>query len=536
MAVGPTLSELREAKAHYARGLLDRPEAHAVGIGLRGDPSDDVPEPELALIVLLERPQPSGLPPDQQIPSVLPLPGRGPDEQVEISVEAWVAPPPKRGAASGLNPAVLEGKHRPAPGGVSLGQELVWESGTLGGWVWDRIQDCIVLLTNRHVIQDPTRTTPFLQQPSYPDASDHPPIVGSRFAKRTRVYPPFPPGHPEYNEWSHCDAGIAEPLDPHSFSATILNLGPAVFEVDDPNPLSLETVLKVGRRTGMSRGRVRVVELEGLYSCPGDFMIVGDWNEGCTWDPKIPAKTFSDKGDSGSLVVRQNMADGTSWRVVLGLLYGDGTADINGVEHFVSYANPIKNVFGWLSLAPICSGLIESLIASTLLGSSLTRVHAAPGSLEGEPPSASSSGRFAVPPSDRSAESGGSGLWGLYAGFARFFQRRISGSETGSGFIGLLDRYRVEVAAVLLNPDGWRATVNALAPFLAGKLTTDQVLESPITEDELERIQLALHTAVRIEPGVQPLTTFVAEQLTDAVGKRLGAVIFGDASDWGGSG
>ena len=44
-------------------------------------------------------------------------------------------------------------KFRPAPGGVSVGIPSV-TAGTLGGWVWDKTDDTIVMLTNDHIIGD----------------------------------------------------------------------------------------------------------------------------------------------------------------------------------------------------------------------------------------------------------------------------------------------------------------------------------------------------------------------------------------------
>ena len=38
---------------------------------------------------------------------------------------------------------------RPVPGGISIGNPL--DTGTIGGWVWDKDDDTIVMLSNDHV-------------------------------------------------------------------------------------------------------------------------------------------------------------------------------------------------------------------------------------------------------------------------------------------------------------------------------------------------------------------------------------------------
>ena len=100
-------------------------------------------------------------------------------------------------------------------------------------------------------------------------------------------------------------------------------------------PLEIgDVVYKVGRTTGLTKGRVSAIEM--------DSVVVGDYNDGdLEFDEQIEiepvgSKPFSRGGDSGSLIVDAR-------RRVVGLLFAGNDVD-------ATYANTIDNVLDALKI------------------------------------------------------------------------------------------------------------------------------------------------------------------------------------------
>jgi hypothetical protein len=243
----------------------------------------------------------------------------------------------------------------------------------------------------------------------------------------------------------------------------------------------------------------------------------------------IPPTVFSHDGDSGSLVLESQTYAGSKIRRALGLLYGAGNLprEENGGYKFypVSYARQIEVIFEKLDLSPICSGFVPWFL--DLLVTSVTQLRF--GAERAFPERFPEDRQFfwdLPEPVHRGRFGGGEGARRFLRGFAVAFERRISASKKGSEFSGLLRRYRAEVVEILRDQDGWRAVAAALAPFLAGAITSEQVLSHRITQGDIERIHFAIETASSIALGIEPLTQFVEHLCEKAAGRTLRQLIF----------
>ena len=108
-----------------------------------------------------------------------------------------------------------------------------------------------------------------------------------------------------------------------------------------------ETVAKVGRTTGVTRGRVSVIELDDLVIDYGED--VGDVRfQGQTEVESLDGTPFSAPGDSGALVYTvpdERMAEGADADApaAIGLLYAGTAPDTSGAPG-LSYLHPIGRV------------------------------------------------------------------------------------------------------------------------------------------------------------------------------------------------
>lgn len=134
--------------------------------------------------------------------------------------------------------------------------------------------------------------------------------------------------------------GLLDDQDPTSFDATRLRelVGGKDRKLKGLGKAFLDegaTVHKVGRTTGPTRGRVTAFDL--------DNVVVGYDIGNIRFDGQIEiegsgATTFSDGGDSGSLIVDSDM------QAVALLFAGSDTGGTNGAG--LTYANPIHRVLG----------------------------------------------------------------------------------------------------------------------------------------------------------------------------------------------
>jgi hypothetical protein len=199
-------------------------------------------------------------------------------------------------------------------------------AGTLGGFVEDAAH--YYLLSNNHVLANSNQcfgADPVLQ-PGPMDITGAFHVIGAL----DRWFPLSKQGN------RGIDVAIARFTDQVAFFEpwTYAGIG-TIRKQPVEDRFSVSRVVKLGRTTGVRRGRVSAFELDGVqidYGTPGDPAIV-------TYDDQIevigdpPARPFSAPGDSGSFVI-----DRDSMRVYA-LLYGGG-ADAGGVDRTLAHFMP----------------------------------------------------------------------------------------------------------------------------------------------------------------------------------------------------
>ncbi|WP_327328841.1 MULTISPECIES: hypothetical protein [unclassified Streptomyces] len=298
----------REAKARFGPQLLAHPDVEGVGVGRRrrsGDKTD-----EYAVVVHLRQKRPeSYVSPARLLPKELRFTEKsGRDVAVRVDVQQHAKPVPETGRV------------RPVPGGVSVGTVGTHVgSGTLGGWVWDTVTRQVVALSNAHVFG--SRLGVSIVQPSSDDGGVPP---DDRIAAVLRT--------------GSLDAAIAEPADVSIVSASIVQGGPAVFEIAEAT-LDMR-VQKTGRATGLTFGIVDLIDFDSDYrGSHSDLWIDAEGGD------------FSLGGDSGALylLASGNAARAAEKRQVVGLHWGGSGQD--GVGHH------IRAVFDDLKLSTLPRGI-----------------------------------------------------------------------------------------------------------------------------------------------------------------------------------
>ncbi|MET8697946.1 hypothetical protein ABZW10_03550 [Kitasatospora sp. NPDC004723] len=292
------LEAAREAKERFRPQLLGHPDVHGVGVGKRrraGEKTD-----EYAVVVHVHRKFAlSEIPQDRRLPTELRFEGRQGDEiVVRVDVQEHPKPTPEIGRV------------RPVPGGVSAGY-----SGTLGGWVWDAKTSQVVALSNAHVFG--TDTGVAICQPSVEDGGRN---DMDSIATVLRL--------------GTLDAAVATPVDPSIVSKSIVNGGPAVFDVMEAT-VGMH-VQKTGRGTGLTFGVVDLIDYDSDYFGSHSDL----WIDGGSVD-------FSAGGDSGSLYL-ESQGEAAGRRRVIGLHWGGSRND--GVGH------RIQSVFADLGLTVLPTG------------------------------------------------------------------------------------------------------------------------------------------------------------------------------------
>lgn len=245
------------------------------------------------------------------------------------------------------------GKHRPAPGGVSIGHVAI-TAGTLGCLVQDNDEtEDIFILSNNHVLanSNDARQGDVIVQPGTVDGGSSVDQIGT-----LSTFVPINFGEGDSNciitlilEWllnllgrlvgsSHrfksfrinetpnrVDAALAWPLDIRNVSSEILEIGAPVGS----NTAQLgDSVKKSGRTTGLTEG---VIEQIGVT-----VQVQYGAGQIATFEDQLLAGPMSAGGDSGSVVLN-------SFNEVVGLLFA-------GSEQ-TTVINPIKFVLEELDVS-----------------------------------------------------------------------------------------------------------------------------------------------------------------------------------------
>lgn len=235
--------------------------------------------------------------------------------------------------ARAWRPQGLQRRHRPLMSGVSIGHLNDQMAGTLGAIVEDH--DGYYVLSNNHVLADTNRSKlndPIIQQGllDLGREAQVDDIVGTL----TRFQPI------SFARANSIDAAIARLEDDVEFwtgwhPAVDARLSGQKKVTARDASRGLE-VLKIGRTTALTRGRVTLVGLDGLRVDMGD----PGRRQYATFDDQIEItgtgrRPFSDGGDSGSLILDAKRG------APIGLLFAGGE-DSDGVD--ATYANPIHTV------------------------------------------------------------------------------------------------------------------------------------------------------------------------------------------------
>jgi len=220
-------------------------------------------------------------------------------------------------------------RHRPLRIGTSVGHYKI-TCGTLGCFVLDS-QDRLGLLSNNHVLanENSARRGDRILQPGAYDGGSSGDVVGrlERFVRIRRDRP---------NQADAAFALLAESVE--AKARTLQGIGTLAGVLQDPL-LPGDTVFKLGRTTGLRKGRVTAIELDRV-------VIEYDFGN-ARFDDQIEiegtsGQAFSAGGDSGSLVV-----DSAKGGVAL-LFAGSQKGGSNGKG--LTYANPIGTVLKALKL------------------------------------------------------------------------------------------------------------------------------------------------------------------------------------------
>lgn len=220
------------------------------------------------------------------------------------------------------------GRVRPIVPGISVGHYAI-TAGTLGAFVRIPSEARPRILSNNHVLADENRGA-FGDEVLQPGTIDGGVSGGDRVGALER----FVALHTD--RVNTVDAALAVVDTDVELNRAIPGLGEvseisAVEEVDQ--------VAKVGRTTGLTRGRVSAIEVDGVavrfstgtMRFDGQIEISGE------------GKSFSAPGDSGALIVDPQQSAGVAL-----LFAGSDQGGPDGTG--VTYANPLTTVFETLSI------------------------------------------------------------------------------------------------------------------------------------------------------------------------------------------
>ena len=461
----PEMERMREAQRQFIDQLLEIPGVHGVGIGYKevgGELTD-----QLALVVRVYNKLPeAAVDPHEMIPAKVTFYSRAYDEEVTIVTDVQERARPVEYPC--IADDALGVRVRPIPGGYSIRQPGTG-GGTLGGWVWDELNDQVVLLSNNHVLGS-TAGADVIQPSSGSAPADH-------FADVVRT--------------GTLDATIAAPIDTDDVELAIEGVGPAVYEVA-PATVGMQ-VEKSGQTTEHTTGQVVLVDyISYHYGSTNDFEVHPDHGQ----------DRFAYFGDSGSLIVERTHPSGSSWKRVVGLLWGGDPLVGN------CYAHEIEDVFEDLDLTTVCAGVLEQ-ISDDLFAESYAEA--------GERLVAIRS------PWDRATRDPARVLAPrkLWRGMGRDLEKRLARSDRGQEALKLLHFHRVEAVHLLRDREIRRALAASTGPFVRGAWTTGEVFNREVTDEDAERFERFVKIVEERQPDLRKPLDFAKELLAEVHGRRL---------------
>jgi hypothetical protein len=224
-------------------------------------------------------------------------------------------------------------RQRPLRIGTSIGHAEV-TAGTLGGFVKKQGSDALLILSNNHVLanENKGKTGDSVLQPGKYDGGTSADDRVAELAKTVRL---------TKSGKNHVDAAVAGLLDgidcdPQAIRGLgkLAGLGPEFLDAG-------AEVAKLGRTTGLTRGRVTAFDLDNVVVEFGIGLLRFDSQFEVEGAGEAP---FSQGGDSGSLIVEAGP------RLAVGMLFA-GT-DVGGAnDQGLTYAHPLRAVLDALGVA-----------------------------------------------------------------------------------------------------------------------------------------------------------------------------------------
>jgi hypothetical protein len=218
---------------------------------------------------------------------------------------------------------------RPLRIGLSVGHYDI-TCGTLGAFIRRRSDDAIGILSNNHVLANENRGKAgddILQPGKHDGGTRSGDVIGSlgRFVRLSI----------NKENVVDCAIGILKPPVRH-----VLDIkGVGQLTGVGPVPETRDRVMKLGRTTGLTRGRVTAFELDNVVV---DYDIGNLQFDGQIEIEGTGTKPFSDGGDSGSLILDSEL------RGVALLFAGGDQGGTNG--RGLTYANPLQDVLDRLAV------------------------------------------------------------------------------------------------------------------------------------------------------------------------------------------
>jgi hypothetical protein len=468
--------------------------AHGIGIGqkmVKGKPTG-----KLALRFYVTSKVPlAQLPRERRIPSFIRFYSSKLDRDVDLSVDVIESPPPQ------LHPVDLESAVRPVPGGVSCSALTSVGTGTIGGWVWDNTDDTIVMLSNQHVFGNTAGGA--IIQPGTADGGHSPEDRVGQVKRSVPVQPVV--GQPGLSDCNYVDAAIGEADTSDLFDLTVVDVGPAVYDTDDP---AVGTdVEKTGQTTGHTFGTITDADYNLVLTYPEGEVAMCDCFR---IEPSNPNQLWASNGDSGSIVFKQD--DASVIKQALGLYFGGG-----GVPpHNWGVACKINNVFAALDLGPLCiagcAAWVDALYSAEQDAETGFVVRQdGPRGLNLGPPAFAHRERVR----QRSRR--------FHTGLTLDLRKRLTTSSRGRSLLAFIDRHRSELLTLLIKDgDTRRALTAALRPILVGADTTSDVLRRSVTEADIARLdKLIALAAGKGSSAFSKSLKAVAAFFKDAAGKSL---------------
>jgi hypothetical protein len=479
-------------RTFVARAFLEqsyrRFNAHRIGVGYKRVGGDFTNTLSVVFIVQTKKPR-AMLDPRKQIPETLRLIDQATGEEITAKTDVVALPPaePQMFVPGAFN--------RPAPGGSRISRQSDSSSaGSLGGWVWDKTDDSIVFLTNRHVIgsdigetinQGSTGTLPngdTLRIGAVKRAAELVELMGQS---------PFP-----MSQCSFADASIGTVDNTADIGLVTPEIGLAVFATAGVS--LLQHVEMFGSITEYQQGRITLYPTQGVYPIDGQDAGMCDLFQ---FEPLEANGTVSGQGDSGKLVFNINNDDDPNPCVGLHFA-GGGTA---GGNSNYGLACPIQNVFDALDLDTLCSGgfagFLDALFGDAVGGPGATRAVTLLQSRTHQP--------------------------GFFKGISREVEARLNTTKRGSVVAGAVRKMRGDLMQLTLaDGDLRRMAAVAIGPIVAGAITVDQLFARNLSANDSERLGQLFDLMDRLgNARVKSATADLRRVFTDTAGKTIGDLL-----------